>query len=318
MANPSRPSIERRPVPGTKRSFSAVTISVDPPAVAPPSADARAVALLRQARDRGVTTFDVADARFPERAERLIAAAFPAPDPVLEVIVGRSVESLARERLDRGRPTPVEDLGAALRESLEHSSRRLAPALVSVVEWCPETLGGSADPQASASLPPTPSGGEKILWAVRLPPTPFALPGTARSPALFAGELSLLDHEVVPWMALESGKLEARLIARDPFSDGRLDGSRFAAAATLAGPGEGPLDLRRLKSEFDPVLALGFLTKARRRTLAQAALRYVLDFPWVVTAVLPLPAPERFEEILGFAASPPLSEEERTQLGLVK
>jgi aryl-alcohol dehydrogenase-like predicted oxidoreductase len=318
MPNPPGPSIERRSVPGTERFFSTVTISVDPPAVAPPSADARAVALLRRAREHGVTTFDVAAARFPERAERLIAAAFPSPDPDLEVIVGRSVESLTRERSARGPSETTEDLEAALEESLEQSERRLAPAPASVVEWSLEAEGSSGDPHGLTALPSVPSGRANLLWAVRLLSPPSALPSTGRSPALFAGELSLLDREVVPRFSPADGKLEANLIARNPFSDGRLDGSRFAAAAMLAGPGAGPVDLRRLRAEFDPVLALGFLTKTRRRTLAQAALRFVLGWPWVVTSVIPLPTPERFEEILRFESSPPLSDDERAQLGLVK
>jgi len=312
------PTISRRPVPGTERFFSAVAISVDPPAVAPPSADARTVTLLRQAREHGVTTFDVAAARFPERGERLIATAFPSSDPDLEVIVGRSVQSLARERSARGPSGPIEDLGAALEASLEQSGRRLAPAPVSVVEWIPEAGGSPGDAREPTLLPPVPSGRRELLWAVRLLFPPSAPPSTGHSPTLFAGDLSLLDRELVSGFGPTNRKLEASVIARNPFSDGRLDGSRFAAAALLAGPGAGPIDLRRLRADFEPVLALGFLTKSRRRTLAQAALRFVLGWPWVVTSVIPLPTPERFEEILGFESSPPFTDDERAALDLVK
>jgi aryl-alcohol dehydrogenase-like predicted oxidoreductase len=318
MPNRQGPFVEPRPVPGADRSFSSITISVDPPAVAPPSADARTTALLRQARDHGVTTFDVADARFPARAERLIATAFPSQDPELAVIVGRSVESLARERTPRGDPMPAETLGAALEESLEQSRRRLAPADIAVVEWRPDSDGSSGD--ASASMEPllAGSGLKGLQWAAYLSSPPTALPRSGRAPILFTGELSLLDREVVPLFDDANGATEVGLIVRNPFADGRLDGSRFAATGMLAGPRAGPVELRRFQTEFDSVLALGFLTKDRRRTLAQAALRFVLGFPWVVTSVIPLPTPERFEEILSFGASPPLSEDELAKLGLVK
>lgn len=317
---PSReaPTIDRRRVLGTDRFFSAVAVSVDPPVVAPPPADARAVALLRRARELGVTTFDVADARFPGRAERLIAAAFPSPDPEIAVIVGRSIESLARERTPRDGPMPSKGVDAALEESLEQTQRRLAPVPVSVVEWDPGTDESSGDTSDPTALHPAGAGLADLLWAIRLRSPPVAVPKTARSPVLFTGELSLLDRELLPLFDPTSGKPEASVIARNPFSDGRLDGSRFAAAAMLAGPGAGPVDLRQLRAEFDPVLALGFLTKGRQRTLAQAALRFVLRWPWVVTSVIPLPTPERFEEILRFGASPPLSDEELAQLVLVK
>jgi aryl-alcohol dehydrogenase-like predicted oxidoreductase len=318
MSNRSEPFVEPRPVPGANRTFSALTISVDPPAVAPPSADARTVALLRQARDHGVTTFDVADARFPARAERLIATAFPSPDPDVAVIVGRSVESLARERTPRGEPLAAENLGNALEESLGQSRRRLAPARVAVVEWRPDIDGSSGDISATGAPPPAGAEAKDLLWAVYLSSPPTALPRTGRTPSLFTGELSLLDREVVPLFDPAIGTTDAGLIVRNPFADGRLDGSRFAATGMLAGPRAGPVELRRFQAEFDSVLALGFLTKDRRRTLAQAALRFVLDFPWVATSVIPLPTPERFEEILSFGASPPLSEDELAKLGFVK
>ncbi len=205
-----------------------------------------------------------------------------------------------------------------LEESLEQSGRRLAPAPVSVVEWTPETGGSPGDAREPTPLPLGASGRGDLLWAVRLLVPPSGPPSIGRSPALFAGELSLLDRELVSGFGPANRKLEASVIARNPFSDGRLDGSRFAAAAMLTGPGARPIDLRRLRADFEPVLALGFLTKTRRRTLAQAALRFVLGWPWVVTSVIPLPTPERFEEILGFESSLPFTDDERAQLDLVK
>jgi hypothetical protein len=38
----------------------------------------------------------------------------------------------------------------------------------------------------------------------------------------------------------------------------------------------------------------------------------------VATAVIPLPSPERLEEILGFGGTPPLSDDELARLSLVK
>jgi len=318
MSSPPGPTVENRRLPRTERRFSAVSISVDPPAVAPPSADARAAALLRRAREHGVTTFDVADARFPERAERLIATAFPIPDPDLAVIVGRSVESLASERTRQGDSSPPQDLDTALAESLERSRRRLAPVALSVIEWHPGPGGGAEDAPGSAALPGTTTGPGELVWSVRLPTPVSVLPKFERSPALFTSELSLLDLGLVSVFEPTDDQVEARVVARNPFADGRLDGSRFATTAMLAGPGAGPVDLRRLRAEFDPVLALGFLTKDRRRTLAQAALHFVLRWPWVATAVIPLPSPERFEEILGFGGTPPLSDDELARLSLVK
>ena len=146
MALPNIVPIERRALRGTARSLSALTISVDPPAVAPPAADARTVALLRRARERGVTSFDVARARFPERAETLVATAFPVPDPELSLVVGRSVESLAREPAPGAGPTSRETLTGALDASLEQTRRRIGTIPISIVEWDP---GGGDPPEGS-------------------------------------------------------------------------------------------------------------------------------------------------------------------------
>lgn len=319
MAAPSVPGIGRRKLPGTERDLSELTVLVDPPMASPPSLDERVVRELRNARRLGVTTFDVADARFPSRAERLIADAFPEPDSGVTVIVGRSVGSLAREKTARGRRPSPPDLEVALEESLDQSRRRLAPVSVSVVEWNPshepESEAGTREP----GMPAFSNIGKDVRVALRLSATGVPPPeATGGSSGLFSGGLSLLERDLVARFETSVERTYAHLIARDPFSDGRLDGSRFAAATTLSRPGTGPVELRRLQADFDPVIALGFLTQHRQRTLAQAALRYALDWRWVVTTVIPLPAPERFGEIFGFASSAPFSDEERTRLGLLK
>lgn len=318
MIGGPRGGVEVRRVPGGGPALSALAVAVDPPAVAPPSLDAQLSTLLQRARERGVTTFDLADARFPARAERLLSRAFPIPDPDLGVIVGRSKESLAAEGASRDGSAPARDLETASRASLEASRRRLAPLPISVVEWRPDLPASSDTRDEANGLPPLAGSAEGPQWAVRLALPWMDQPAPEHATAVFGGELSLLDHRVIPWFESRSTSSPAWLIARNVFSNGRLDGSRFAAVSSLAGPGMGPVDVRRLHSEFDPVLSLGFLTEGRRRTMAQAALHFVLGWPWVVTAVVPLPDPHRMDEILGFAASPPLSDEEKRRLDLVK
>jgi aryl-alcohol dehydrogenase-like predicted oxidoreductase len=318
MADGVRPSIPRRQVLGSDVRLSALTVSVDPPLVAPPAADDRMVALLRRARTRGVATFDVATARFPPRAERLIARAFPDPDPEISAIVVRSVDSLARERTPDDQPVAAENPESALALSLDRSRRRLDPVPVSIVEWEVEPLRPNEDRSGGmGGVPsiPLPSG---TLWALRLLPGVAGLPKETPSPPLFSGPLSLLEPDLVAGFEDETTPQNTSLIARDPFGSGRLDGSRFASRAGLSGPTAGPVDVRRLHEEFDPVLRLGFLTEHHRRTLAQAALQFVLHWGWVATVVVPLPDPERFDEVLGFGTQAPISPEELARLGFVK
>jgi aryl-alcohol dehydrogenase-like predicted oxidoreductase len=318
MSEGTPPTIGTRSVPGTQRSFSAVTISLDPPLVVPSATDDRTVALLRRARSFGITTFDVATARYPPRAERLIAHAFPDPDSATSVIVGRSFETLAQERRSREAPEPDTDVTQALERSLEESRRRLGRVPISMVDWVPSGERSGVGNRRERSEPTPPASTSEPLWVTRLSDPTVALPTPLRSGDLFSGNLSLLEPQLISLFEEGEAGSGARLIARDPFNAGRLDGSRFAAESSLPPPGAGPVDVRKLQAEYEPVLQLGFLTEDRRRTLAQAALQFVLHWPWVLSVAVPLPTPERFDEVFAFASRPPISPDELTRLGFMK
>ena len=317
MSDPP-PMALRRVDPGRRWRFSELTVLIDPPQNSPPSADARTVTLLQRARSAGVASFDIAGARFPQRAERLISRAFPSSDEAACVIVGRSLESLAREHSAAGEVRRPTDLESAVQESLDESRRRLGAIPIAVVEWEPEdndpdakqppelpTLTGKDDPDAP-------------IVARRLTAPVTSLPVPEAGPALFAAPFSLLETELIA--SFESGpdRTVPSLIARDPFAQGRLDGTRFEDQAMLHGPSAGPVDLRRLHEEFDPIVRLGFLTEGHSRTLGQAALQFVLRWPWVLTAVVPLPSPERFEELFDYRLRPPLSDDNLRRVATMK
>ncbi|MGA8664678.1 MAG: hypothetical protein WB809_06420 [Thermoplasmata archaeon] len=102
----------------------------------------------------------------------------------------------------------------------------------------------------------------------------------------------------------------ASLLARDPFAEGRLDGSRFSGNWLERGPSATPASLRTLSVEFEPVLRLGFLTADHRRTMAQAALQYAGSRPWVACVLAPLPPADRVEELLSAFSRPGLTAQE--------
>ena len=304
--------------PSRRWRFSELTVLIDPPLNSPPSADARTVTLLQRARSAGVASFDIAGARFPRRAERLLSRAFPSPDEATCVIVGRSVESLAREHSATGEARRPTDLESAVQESLGESRRRLGAIPIAVVEWEPEdndpdakqppelpTLSGKDDPNAP-------------IVARRLTAPVTSFPGPEEGPTLLAAPFSILETDLIASFETGPDRTLPSLIARDPFAQGRLDGSRFEEQARLHGPSAGPVDLRRLHEEFDPVVRLGFLTEGQSRTLAQAALQFVLRWPWVLTTVVPLPSPERFEELFGYRHRPPLSDDDLRRVATMK
>ena len=318
MSDQATPSAAPRSLPPVLSRFSPITILVDPRTVAAPAADARMVTLLRRARDLGVASFDVAGASNPERAERLLARAFPESEPHVVAVIGRSVDSLSHERTPDEEAVREKDLTGILAVSIDQSRRRLAPVPVGAIEWA---LGADENGPTLPSLgsdTETASPPSKPLWIRRLSPAVQSLPELGLEVNLFSGSFSILKPDIGSRFEAAAPVSNAFLVVRDPFSEGRLDGSRFSARTGPAGPASPPVDVRRLHEEFDPVLQLGFLTAGRRRTLAQAALQFALHWPWVATAVVPLPEPERFDEVLGFGSAPELTPDELEQIRRLK
>lgn len=285
-------------------------LELDESTLGPPASDDRNVALLRAARAAGVTTWAIAEGAAGARAERLISAALPAPDPDLVVIARRSIRQLAN---GEPRASAVgSDLEARLRSSLEASNERLSPHSVSLLEWRDDP-SDPPESETAGALDRLRSGGSVQDWLTSVPNAVERwsnATGEPDRPTLVVGPLSLLDRSTVVPLRTRAERHPVGLFVRNPLADGRLDGSRFERPLADRGPGVPPPTVRELHREFDPVLALGFLSEGRRRTLAQSSLQFAAHWPWVCSILVPLPRPERLRELLDAETRPPLSEDE--------
>jgi aryl-alcohol dehydrogenase-like predicted oxidoreductase len=309
-----RTPVPRRPLPGSPLHLSALSLSLDPTGPGP-ALDRAWATLAQQAYERGVTTFDLSTARNSARAERILATAFGTSDRPLVVLLGRSGDDLGPTGPRTGGTADADSRPArSLARSLRASAERLPPSATIVCVWRPDRT------QRPVTLPL--AVGERATepdtrihgWALALEDP--ALP-SADDPAdvpTYSGELSLLDLRLVNAFEGSGARPGAALIATDPFAGGRLDGSRFSASLADRSPTAEPPSLRTLHTEFDPILALGFLTDGRKRTLAQAAVEFPLSFPWVASVAVPMPSPERLGPLLAAAAGPPLSPGERDRV----
>jgi aryl-alcohol dehydrogenase-like predicted oxidoreductase len=312
------PPIERRPIPGTSAISSLLGIVVEPPSTATPAVDRGIVAALQRARERGVTTFDLAHRGPLARAERLIAAAFPDPDPALVFLVGRSWPFPPERRRSVGESPgtpsdPLRDLEVSLGEDVRRIGRH-GSVLV-------DFDAGEAPPErireAVKVLDLHQAQGRISGWSLhRRSEADGTISDPAMSSAARCVELSLLDRSALGALADRASRGPLGVLVRNPFAGGRLDGTRFAATLGERSPSTAPLDVRSLHAEFDPVLRLGFLTRGHRRTLAQAGLLFLFRWPWFATVFVPLPRPERWEEILGAGSAPPLDSTELRALGV--
>lgn len=283
-----------------------------------PASDRRAVAVLQKARSLGVTTFQLPATSVSRRAERLLTTAFPSADDKLVLLVERSVPTLAQEAGGGMAGPPEGALEERLRRSVRECAERLHPLGVNLLQW-------RHAPDAYPPLEEVVEVLERLRregayggWTLSVPsdgPLPRAGRATALGgAALYSGPFSLLNPALLRPLSERAQTGLIGLFAEDPFGGGRLDGSRFAESVADRRPGARPANLRELQREFDPVLRLGFLTEGHRRTMAQASLRFVLQWPWVCSALVPLPSPERLVELAGAEATPPLSEGEVARL----
>ena len=301
------PLDRRLPYPAADFDLSALALTVNSRTWG--KDESGAVEALRRARALGITTFDTVDSPDRSLAEVCLARAFPRGDPSIVVLTPMGAEpprpmvSTAIERRAPRAPNLRADL-APQHGATHDLFRRLYE--VDLPEAGP--FGPPSSPAAPASGP---ARVEEIVVLRCRSPEDIAEASRRSPPWVLSGTFSLLDRTLSDAASRVLGA-GFTWIARDTFAGGRLDGSRFVPPT----PGTwrtAPRSLRDLEAEVGTITRLDFLARSKRRTLAQAALHFVHGHPWVATMCIPIPAPERWNEILGFGSSPPLEEEERAR-----
>jgi aryl-alcohol dehydrogenase-like predicted oxidoreductase len=299
MADVRRGPVSRRRPAGLACSLSSLGWALGDPL--PGSlADPTPVAMLRRGWDAGVTTFDLTGARRPEGPAALLLRAFPESEIEVMLDLGSSA-------------APSTDVAGGLAKAVRHHRDRL-PRRAQIVAIS-STAADRTDPDADlrAQLVKLAADGRIAGWGIQGTaegvPAGAGAPGTSR-PGLWSVPLSLLEPGLAARLPADAESRGVTIVATDPLAGGRLDGSRFSSALADRTPGAAPPTIRSLHEEYDRVVRLGFLTAGRRRTLAQAALAFDLAWPWVASVSVPLPRPERLDELLAVESVPPLSPEE--------
>ncbi len=264
---------------------------------------------VRRGWEAGITTFDLARVPSFARAASILLTAVPEPDPRLRVLVAPPGDRPPAAEVGAPRSSPG-SAGSAPGDILRALGR--VGSLLAEIDF------ESAAPVTAEDRSRPLGADAPDAWPViRCPPrrageAPHVDPSDPVSADFSLLDTGLLSDESAP---LREGG--GRVIARNPFADGRLDGSRFSLEIRDRAPTARPVDVRALHAEFDPVLRMAPLTRDRRRTLAQAAVQYVLFWPWIATAILPASSLERWSEIDGAFGAPPLTVEELSALDLV-
>lgn len=278
-----------------------------------PRADlARWKTIAEKARNAGVTLFDLS-ALAPDK-ETYLRAFLGHGSPASTVIVGRSVGRLLGQGIRLG-DGPGRAGMEGWAELLRSSVIGLAPAAGAgpalLVEWELTPDNPALDQGAQDGLQELAREGAIAGWGARGGYGSEG-PGTETPmPQFVSRPLSLLEP-LPPGVGSRGGPA---LFARDPFAGGRLDGSRFESEVNPLAVGHPPTPVSSIREEFDPVLRLAPLTRPGERTLAQAALRYVLDVAGAAAALVSASDPKRLAEFLDFESTPVLSPEDIDFLG---
>lgn len=301
----------RSPSPESKRGarIEGPGVSVIPRLAGPPTPDTvdRVSRSLRTCWELGVRAFDIAGSTEPWTAAAILAAAFPDPPAGLFLI---GPDDLEVRPPSRTRPAGVRSLWSD--PAATASWMREVDRIVEL-RALPATAHDRA--QLSAALAERRSGPRVLDVAVRCPSVAVARAVLALPSRPLAGvELSLLDRG--PVSDLPHGPAtDRRVIARGAFAGGRLSGGGLLDGGTARGGPTPPATVRELEEAFRPVVALAFLTERRARTLAQAAVQYLLAQPSVLLVSVDLPPVERLREIVALDGAAPLRDEEFARLG---
>jgi aryl-alcohol dehydrogenase-like predicted oxidoreductase len=143
---------------------------------------------------------------------------------------------------------------------------------------------------------------------------PDALAAGARLLALPA---SLLGYGSAQEVGRQAATYGAGIIGLDPMGAGALDGSFLTASPLDRGATARPPSLSELNARLAPITRLGFLTEGKRRTLAQAAVRFVLTLPAVVSVSCDIRSANTLLELAGIERVPPLTPEETDRLSRI-
>jgi len=289
--------VEYRSIPGRPGTFSALGLSFATGAGRREVSGALSSAgLFQRASEAGVTFFDAIWHSAPAEVVRL-ARASPMGASRFVIAVG----------VDPGAPDPG-------------SSAAAPPG-----EW-PTILPIARDPSRSdLQSPEFVRGMERSVVAFGAPVWGAAwrsaadaqlcgAAAIASGARLLALPASLLSFDAAVELGGPASDAGAGMVGLDPMAAGALDGSFLTGSPLERGPSSRPSTLGELTERLGPITQLGFLTEGRRRTLAQAAVRFVLDLPTFVSVSLEIRSPSTIVELAQIERVPRLSAGELERL----
>jgi len=281
--------------------------------------DDRSVRLLRQAHERGITYFDTADTYGSGKGETLLADAFGhmRDEVVISTKIGYDFYNHTARRGQQERPQDwSEDF---LRFALEQSLKRLDTDYIDFLQLHNTKMDAAENDELFALVESFKDEGKIRAHGAALgPKIGWREEGIKMMRERDLDGLQMIYNllEQDPGRDLIDAARETgtSLVVRVPHSSGMLEG-KYDESTTF-----GPNDHRRhrpkewLTTGLQKVESLSFLTESGERTLGQAALKFVLASPEVISTLPNIYDEEQIEEFAATSETPDLTEAELSRV----
>jgi aryl-alcohol dehydrogenase-like predicted oxidoreductase len=275
-----------------------------------------AVALLRDAFDRGVTVYDCSDNYGGGRSEILLSVAFHGRrDQVVYVTKVGYLGGLDGAQSVRMRP----EIGGRdqdhspeyIRGACELSLRRLNTDYIDVYLLHDPPSDVLRDPAPFDALRELQRAGKIRAYGVSSSADGAALAVREHGAPVVMAPFNVLDQKAADVLLPLAAERGAGVLARTPFAGGLLLDDVVAAAREGRPPGFSPLDRRsltsaeRLAEVARRAEQLHFLSEGAGGSLSAAAIRFVLSHPQMASVVTGVMRPAELEANLAACRLPP-------------
>ena len=277
--------------------------------------DERSVRLLRRAFEKGINYFDTADTYGSGLGETILAEAFGGmrDEVVISTKIGYDFYNHTQRRGQQERPQDwSEDF---IRFALEQSLKRLGTDYVDFLQLHNTKMDAIEDDELFELMEGFKGEGKIRAYGVALGPKIGWLEEGVK--AMRERDLAgvqmiynLLEQDPGRALIEAARETETSLIVRVPHSSGMLEG-RYTEETTFA-----KNDHRRhrpkewLLDGLKKVDQLSFLTESGERTLGQAALKFVLASPEIVSTLPNIYDEEQLDEFAAAPDTPDLTDDE--------
>jgi aryl-alcohol dehydrogenase-like predicted oxidoreductase len=275
----------------------------------------RSVDLLRRALDYGINYFDTADTYGSGLGETLLADAFGdrRDEVVISTKIGYDFYNHTARRGQQERPQDWSE--GFIRFALEESLKRLGTDYIDLLQLHNTKMDAIEDDALFSLLDEFKAEGKIRSYGIALGPKIGWLEEGVR--AMRERDVSgvqmiynLLEQDPGRELIAAARETETSLVVRVPHSSGMLEGN-YDENTTFA-----KNDHRRHRPKewlidgLKKVERVGFLTESGERTLGQAALKFVLASPEVVSTLPNIYGEEQLEEFAATSETPDLTPEE--------